>query len=165
MSINQDIKQRWVEDLRANSDKQGIGSLRRGKPGAPAQDTFCCLGRLCELAVQDGVIPPPRQDLDFDQGPNESYAYANRNELAGLLMANTGCLPRDVRHWAGIPEVLGDTIRVQIDPSALSPAAFRGLTKVTNNSFRDPPSIWTLAELNDAGVSFPVIAEIIDTFL
>ena len=43
-----EIKQRWVAALRSGHYKQGPSALRR-------DDRFCCLGVLCDLAVQDGV--------------------------------------------------------------------------------------------------------------
>lgn len=59
--MNQEIKKLWIEDLRANGDKQGKQWLQQdGK--------FCCLGRLCELAVREGVIKSPgisKFDISF----------------------------------------------------------------------------------------------------
>ena len=162
MQINQDVKQRWVKDLRANADKQGTGALRRSHRTAQKHDTFCCLGRLCELAVKDKVIPPPRREKSTDES---LYAYNNRDDDPHDPYSNTGCLPRDVMDWAGIPEALGDNVRIKIDPSALRPATLQALTKVAGLSYLNIERAWALSELNDAGVPFPVIAEIVDTFL
>ncbi len=50
--MNAEIKKLWIEDLRAHPDMQGRGKLMiNGKS--------CCLGRLCLLAVDAGIIPPP----------------------------------------------------------------------------------------------------------
>ena len=54
--MKQEIKQQWITALRSGNYPQGRGYLRRidddGKEG------YCCLGVLCELAVNAGVILP-----------------------------------------------------------------------------------------------------------
>jgi hypothetical protein len=53
-----EVKKLWANDLRANADKQGKNFLNK-------QDKeFCCWGRLCELAVQHGVITDKTIDKD-----------------------------------------------------------------------------------------------------
>lgn len=47
--MNQDIKRRWVAALRS-------GEYEQGKRWLNDNGKLCCLGVLCELAVQDGVI-------------------------------------------------------------------------------------------------------------
>lgn len=51
--MNRDIKRRWVAALRDPKSRQGREAL--GRPDG----SRCCLGVLCDLAVQDGVIDPP----------------------------------------------------------------------------------------------------------
>ena len=50
-------KAKWVAALRSGEYKQGRGRLRS------EDDEYCCLGVLCEIAAQVGVIeraaPPP----------------------------------------------------------------------------------------------------------
>jgi hypothetical protein len=105
------IKQKWVAALRSGDYGQGHGALRNG-------ERFCCLGVLCELAVQDGVIPEPA--------------------LHGLTSAYCGessTLPERVRSWAGLerrnPYVFDDS----------------------------------LAHLNDGGLVFSEIADLIEAHL
>lgn len=50
--MNQRIKEMWVKDLRENGDKQGYSSLTRLTSEG---EKDCCLGRLCKLAIKDGV--------------------------------------------------------------------------------------------------------------
>lgn len=56
MAMNPEIKARWVAWLRANVDKQARGYLQRLDPSDHSPAGFCCLGGLCEIAVQDGII-------------------------------------------------------------------------------------------------------------
>ena len=44
-----EIKKQWVQALRSGEYKQGRGQLKQGA-------TFCCLGVLCDLAVQSGEL-------------------------------------------------------------------------------------------------------------
>ena len=44
--MNKEIKAEWVKALRSGEYKQGGGALHRG-------DHFCCLGVLCDIAIDD----------------------------------------------------------------------------------------------------------------
>lgn len=46
--LKPEIKARWLAALRSGDYKQGRNYLR-------SRGTHCCLGVLCELAVQDGI--------------------------------------------------------------------------------------------------------------
>ena len=81
--MNQDVKKLWVEDLRANGDKQGRHGLHNLE-----NNTFCCLGRLCELAISSGV----EVETGIDSGTPIWSTYDGR----------TGYPPESVCNWAGI---------------------------------------------------------------
>lgn len=51
--MNSDIRRRWVAALRDPESVQGRDAL------GTTSGKRCCLGVLCDLAVQDGVIKPP----------------------------------------------------------------------------------------------------------
>ena len=82
--MDKEIKEKWTTALRSGEYKQGFDRLRR-------YDTCCCLGVLCELAVNAGVIPPGKLHSDFT---GVAYAYGE-SERVGLL-------PDEVLHWASI---------------------------------------------------------------
>lgn len=46
--MNQDVKALWIEDLLTNPDLQGFDALEQ-------DEKFCCLGRLCLLAIKNRV--------------------------------------------------------------------------------------------------------------
>jgi len=50
--MNKRIKKLWIEALRSGKFKQGFGQLRRGRTNV----RHCCLGVLCEIAVNQGVL-------------------------------------------------------------------------------------------------------------
>lgn len=93
--MKRDIKFRWVEALRSGRYQQGRIRLHFREGG---KDRFCCLGVLCDLAVQDKVIDEPsfsRHSHAFEYGPDKELAL----------------LPHQVIEWAGLsdqcPSVMG----------------------------------------------------------
>ncbi len=85
--MNPEVKEAWVAALRSGKYDQGIGSLK-----SEASDThlYCCLGVLCELAVEAGVIPPGERHED--QPKNYSYYFLGEDEF----------LPSEVMTWANL---------------------------------------------------------------
>ncbi len=76
-----DVALKWAEALESDRFKQGRGALNRdGK--------VCCLGVLCELAIQDGVEVSTRVS-SYDG----STQYGNQTLVP----------PDSVRVWAGLP--------------------------------------------------------------
>lgn len=80
-----EIKAKWFAALRSGEYDKGTGALNRDYK-------FCCLGVLCELAVKEGVIKPPKF-----YGLYARYGAASRGEW------NETFLPPKVAKWAGIP--------------------------------------------------------------
>lgn len=81
-----EIQKSWVSALRSGKYAQGKGYLRS------PENSFCCLGVLCELAAEAGVIDSPNL-------AERSYTYQ------GLRCA----LPDKVTNWAGLrSSVLGE---------------------------------------------------------
>lgn len=80
--MKQDIKERWVARLRSGQDEQGKGELRSD------DDKKCCLGVLCEIAVEDGIIAPPV--LQYG-----AYVYDGHYH---------SFLPPKVQKWAGLDD-------------------------------------------------------------
>jgi hypothetical protein len=80
--MNADIKQKWIEALRSGEFKQGTLALRS------ADNHYCCLGVLCELAARQGVV-------ETKLTPNAHW-YLYGEEIAGLT--------DEVRAWAGIED-------------------------------------------------------------
>lgn len=79
--MNKDVRDRWTARLRDPESKQYRGRL--AETHGPGR---CCLGHLCDLAVEDGLI--------FRAGSLEGIRYAN--ELFSL--------PLSVMEWAELSE-------------------------------------------------------------
>jgi hypothetical protein len=94
-----DIKQKWISKLLSGDYAQGRSALRiRYHDGKP--DQYCCLGVLCELAVEEGVIPTPKEPgLPIESGG----IYTNfRYGIPGADTSSESYLPRAVSEWASI---------------------------------------------------------------
>jgi hypothetical protein len=80
--VKADIKSRWTAELRSGRFVQGTGALKT------EDDTYCCLGVLCQLAIEDGVdirVTEPK-------GAVPHYEYDGEG----------GLLPESVYEWAGL---------------------------------------------------------------
>lgn len=84
--MNQDIKAKWVEALRSGKYAQGMRCLRDA-----STDTYCCLGVLCEIAVEEGVIDEPVFSPVCD-----AYSYGDPDRRDAYL------LPPAVFRWSGL---------------------------------------------------------------
>lgn len=81
--MNQDVKGLWTEALESGEYPQTKNRLKD-------DDGYCCLGVLCELAVQAGVICPFVET---------EYGWVLRTESDHEVEA---VLPLEVQIWAGL---------------------------------------------------------------
>lgn len=84
--MNRVIKQQWLEALLSEEYQQGQCELRN------ADDEYCCLGVLLDLAIKEGVV----EDWQFDD--EGSYTVDPGRELVWNIY-----LPQVVVDWAGLP--------------------------------------------------------------
>lgn len=90
-----DIKQRWLDAMRSGKYPKGTHTLRK-RYSEPELDTYCCLGVLCDLAEQDGII---------QSGADGGVTYYGVGEPGDLEYdRTTGVLPSAVVQWAGLPD-------------------------------------------------------------
>lgn len=87
-----DIKERWLERLESGEISQARGTL--GRPIG----SRCCLGVLCDIAVEDGIIPAPIISHTQSDAGKVVKIFAYGKEGA------TGNLPFEVIEWAGLAE-------------------------------------------------------------
>jgi len=127
--MNKRIKELWIAALRSGSYKQGQKRLRWDEEDGP---TFCCLGVLCEIAVDESICYRFEDGYKVDAGePGEHYTLS------------TSYLPEAVQEWAGLDNS---------DPDlALDEKYSDGSSRLT-----------TLASLNDGGRTFDEIADLIE---
>lgn len=83
-----EVKELWVNALLSGEYVQATGKLHSIEMG---QTGFCCLGVLCDLAVQQRIIKPPKvSDTQYDTVM--FYGHQEAHEL----------LPYEVMEWAEI---------------------------------------------------------------
>lgn len=126
--MNQDVLKKWVAALRSGKYNQGEGHL--GMTDEDGDEHFCCLGVLCELALDEGI---PNLNREFN-GDALRYFYNDREDF----------LPTPVMEWAGFHDKNPGIPYIQVEEES--------------DEVYDKP----LSELNDEGLSFTAIADIIE---
>lgn len=87
--MNKEIKEKWVAALRSGKYKQGYNRLKNIILVAERKDvvTHCCLGVLCELAVEENICYE-----------NDRYFGSKEHAL------NWDALPKVVFVWAELDD-------------------------------------------------------------
>lgn len=137
--MKQEIARRWVEALRSGKYQQTSGTLARKDP-VTGTVGYCCLGVLCEIAVEDQVIPP-KFEADGLLGETGRYVFGN----------DTAIPSTEVMTWAGETEAWTVSVPDEIE-------------KRLNDA--DSGAVYGRAGLpslnDDAGLTFPEIADLIE---
>lgn len=91
--MDQEIHGQWVAALESGQYQQGKRVLRT------SDDTYCCLGVLCDLAVKADLAKWENISGDWVIMPkNDTFETAYGADTA------TGLLPRFVREWAKLDD-------------------------------------------------------------
>lgn len=85
--MNPQIKKLWVAALRDGSFVKGFYQMR------DLNDHYDATGVLCELAVIEQIIDPPKR-IDAEESIYKGYVYGPEKLAVGL--------PKAVEEWAGI---------------------------------------------------------------
>jgi len=93
--MKEQIKDLWVAALRSGKYQQGKAYLNRGFK-------FCCMGVLCELAIENGVaIERQLSKTGFPERYDYIGTYEGRPEVVWSLP------PTAVTRWAGLNSMTG----------------------------------------------------------
>ena len=133
--MKEEVKVLWLEALRSGQYQQGQETLRRKNSSGPMNattDQFCCLGVLCDLYAK---AHPDR--TVWTEATKERHIALNLVPFdLGDGLIEHEYLPMRVRVWAGL------------DPRD---------PQVTYND-----EVTDISSLNDNGVSFTQIADLIE---
>jgi hypothetical protein len=92
--MKKEIAERWVEKLKSGEFRQADGVLAVPRANGTISG-YCCLGVLCEIAVEDGVISRVIEQEKLE------VRYGNAEEFEDGDYA-VEVLPESVRKWAGL---------------------------------------------------------------
>jgi hypothetical protein len=163
--MNPVVKARWLNALRLEGYQQGHAQLRRDYPSGVS--AYCCLGVLCDIAEQHG-----KAEWQPDAG-----LYVGDAAFEGFTPCDSSAsiLPLGVARWAGLPRAEEDEI---MDCNFLNPVIPMtdklwdllpdGLEKARLSlagENRTRIEEISLAGLNDSGLTFDQIADIIEEHL
>ena len=84
--MNPEVKAEWVKRLRSGEYKQGKTFLHVKEN---ERDFYCCLGVLCEIAVDEGIVEKRLH--------GRAYSYSRDREAA-----SKHDLPVSVQNWSGV---------------------------------------------------------------
>lgn len=155
--MNKEIADRWVTELRSGNYPQTTGMLHVIESTTERPTGFCCLGVLCEMAVKDGVIDPPTDgaESNFDEEVIITYAVYGDGEGSALP-------DHRVLEYAELRTETGSTLEYQDVSDLLSSEE---VVAIFGRYPEDvlPDRQVSLVDLNDNGVDFGLIADIIET--
>lgn len=134
--MNAEIKRKWVAALRSGEYRQAKDYLARTNDDGQVVG-YCCLGVLCEIAVQEEAIAPP-SPINY-----EGSLWYDGDDVV---------LPESVAAWAGLDSE---------DPAVPRPEGAREHPSFLSRG----EDKTTLASLNDGGFTFAQIADLIEEHL
>lgn len=141
--LKPEVKQIWLEALRSGNFGQCPGKLADGK------GNHCCLGVLSELAVQEGVVTKEVEEHTYETLDGE-IRVGHTVHYGHYLASNY--LPREVAEWAF--EEFDPNSAYWENPRVKDPRpATHPLHSGENTD---------LANLNDEGLTFHEIADVIE---
>lgn len=149
--MKQEIAERWAGKLESGDYPQTTGALNRVVGDGDKPIGFCCLGVLCEIAVEDGIVS---KTLRSPYADAMWYGRGNSPSFEG----STAFLPRDVYKWAGLNKdsVWFDVTEIidTIDTDTLESLDFCEL--------KDGRKVASAISLNDSGaLNFKQIAQLV----
>jgi hypothetical protein len=129
--MNHKIKEQWVKALRSGEYSQGAGRLYD-----PEENSFCCLGVLCDLYIKDHSM-----STAWSFGPSVDEEAINAWE---------GYLPGEVVDWAELQaSISGDLVVYQDDGTAIeltelndAGASFQRIARYIESSIDSKEEEW-----------------------
>lgn len=155
LTMRAEVRDELVKRLRSGDYIQGKEKLAlKDEDG----ERFCCLGVLCEIAVEEGVIQREEQgDEHWDFETDDEGIYVERIVVNYMDRGSyDATLPPKVAIWAGL--------LTEEEWNEMTGAAFHdgaGMGRFAE-SVEGKPTMGTLAGMNDDGVPFSEIADFIE---
>lgn len=139
-TLKPEIKERWVNALRSGKYRQGKTELVQPDCKLGEGLVYCCLGVLCDLASEDGVVPKLSSLYSTTRWPHDADGTTVSPEEWRWNQEESG-LPCDaVVEWA-----FGE-----------------GAENIPRYLYMSNIAQKTLYYMNDTGASFEEIADVIE---
>jgi hypothetical protein len=139
--MNPIVKQQWIEALRSDSYKQGKDCLRDN------QDNFCCLGVLCDVVQKKKAeLPDVPRFVEWRYAPEQA-----EHDLPYVFAVSEGNTENQCSTDLYLPPALAKALKI-------SENGF--IKELKDKDCRDV----NLALLNDEGLTFSQIADVIEYF-
>lgn len=138
MTVNVEALKTWTAELRSGNRVQATGTLEVVENGVKEQ---CCLGVACDIFADTLGL-----HVEKIEGWRVDAVVTSYDD-------ETGVLPNSVRDYLGL-EDSNPLIELPLTPEQREQAIFDG-----------KPIHTGIANLNDGGMSFEQIADVIDYFL
>lgn len=138
-TLNPIAKKLWIDALRDPKRSQTTGCLYD-------QSGMCCLGVAADIS-----------GLGEWSGPYKRQMYVT----ADGVNREESVTPVEVAEWLGFPRISDTTITPLVGTVIQNPF----IPGLTGRDVDDDGTGYTLASLNDAGLTFPQIADVIEYFL
>lgn len=93
--MKKEIMKKWVKALRSGSYRQTTFRLSRKfnkEENETSRYHYCCLGVLCQLAFNEGIV---------------KYIISDNEKIYGDAWCNNTSLPLEVLHWSGMNSEFG----------------------------------------------------------
>jgi hypothetical protein len=124
--MNEEVKSRWLEKLRSGDYAQTPGQL--GFVADDGSESYCCLGVLCEIAVEDGIVSRTVSDN------GSIYYHDGKYDMVQMHVLTSGVI-----EWSGIddanPEIDTEGFDVLVDGDSRSYASLSELNDYANWNF------------------------------
>lgn len=152
-----EVKAEWLAKLR-DGRPQTTGRLQDHKGQ-------CCLGVLCELAAEKGIIQPAEFKYSGE------VAFFGWRDVEGFYHEEDTVLPEAVAEWAGLDD---SSPTVEVDPGfehdewgdiIESDPSYIAFTEKFGHEPPDSSSYLELTDINDSGWTFTQIADLIEQYL
>ena len=100
--MNQEVKKKWVNALRSGEYLPTEYHLTAKEQNMEGEyvERHCALGVLCDIAVNEGVIPPSDWDQRQDNFGEVMWVRTYSDPVLGAV---DDVLPLDVMVWADLP--------------------------------------------------------------
>lgn len=151
LKLRPEVKALWIDALTGDEYKQARAFLRRGSPNRPEPaptDGMCCLGVLCDLYAKHN---PGKGEWAYYPGVNGNLEFITYPEPCNTKYS-ASFIPKEVHEWATGKTFFND----DDDAPTLNAQKFSVRPNDNENAV-----MLTLPAMNDQGMSFKFIAEVI----